>query len=43
MKRVFAIEFLPIPSLNYDLIGRQQTKTTHRALRLTTRFSRREI
>jgi len=38
VKRVITSEFLPIPSLDYDLIGRKQSTTPNRALRLTAIF-----
>jgi len=31
-------EFLPIPRLNYDQLGRAQTLTHHKVIRLTARF-----
>jgi hypothetical protein len=31
-------EFLPIPQINYDPIGRTQTTTRHKVIRLTAIF-----
>ena len=38
MTRVFTFGFLPIPHLNYDLIGREQHTAHQKVLRLTARF-----